>query len=252
MNAINRALWTTGIRITRVPKVPLSFVSDYRSALRRLRRTSPPRFRSVVQSFTWEAGEHPVLWWDFECSFAAEHIARVSPTDILDIGSIRSFIAGLMAHYRVTTVDVREREALLENETVITTDAKRLDLPDNSFDVVVSLCALEHFGLGRYGDELDMDGDRLAFSEMVRVLRPGGRLIFTTTIRNGEPVLAFNEQRIYNVDLIRSLAHPLTCEDERAYDRQRQRFCRVEELAPAGPPSTASWWHVYCGCWRKD
>ena len=152
---MNRALWTAGIRITRVPKVPLSFVSDYRSALRRLRRTSPPRFRSVVQSFTWEAGEHPVLWWDFECAFAAEHIARVSPTDILDIGSIRSFIAGLMAHYRVTTVDVREREALLENETVITTDAKRLDLPDNSFDVVVSLCALEHFGLGRYGVQRD-------------------------------------------------------------------------------------------------
>jgi SAM-dependent methyltransferase len=192
------------------------------------------------------------LWWDFECAFAAEHIARLRPTSILDVGSIRSFISGLLAHYDVTTVDIRSRQPLLPNETVITTDAKELDIPDDSFDLVLSLCSIEHFGLGRYGDEIDMEGDIKAFEEMVRVLKPGGHLIFTTTARNGESVLAFNEQRIYNVPLIHELTKALTCEDERAYDRERQRFCRLDELPQQEAHSPESWWNIYCGCWRKD
>jgi SAM-dependent methyltransferase len=251
VNPINRVLSRGGMRIARTQRVPTKAVRAYRSILRRLRQNPPERFGSVVRSFAYEVGEHPAMWWDFECAFAAEHIARVKPDRILDVGSIRSFIAGLLSHYQVTTIDVRKRDALVENETVITSDAKHLDLPDASFDLVLSLCALEHFGLGRYGDEIDMDADTLAFAEMVRVLRPGGRLIFTTTIRRGVPVLAFNEQRIYNVDLIRSLAGSLTCEDERAYSRQLQRFCSLDELPADGPPSTKSWWHVYCGCWIK-
>jgi SAM-dependent methyltransferase len=191
------------------------------------------------------------MWWDFECTFAAEHIFRIKPTKILDIGSYRYFIIGLLAHYDVTTVDVRSRASLLANETVLTTDAKELDIPDGSFDLVLSMCSIEHFGLGRYGDEIDIEGDMKGFTEMVRVLKPGGHLIFTTTLRNGRPVLAFNEQRIYNVDLIHELTRSLTCEDERAYDRERQRFCRLDELPRDEPPSRQSWWNIYCGCWRK-
>lgn len=227
-------------------------MSSYRGLLRDLRQSPPDRFDQVAPSFTYEAGDHPTLWWDFECAFAAEHIARVKPESILDIGTIRSFITGLLAHHDITSVDVRPREPLLPNETVITTDAKKLEIPDDSFDVVLSLCSLEHFGLGRYGDEIDMEGDIRAFGEMVRVLKPGGRLIFTTTLRNGKPVLAFNEQRIYNVELIHELAKSLTCEDERGYDRAHQRFCALDELSRDEDHSPESWWNIYCGCWRKN
>ena len=252
MNPINRVLARGGLRIGRTQRVPRAFARTYHSQLGQLREAPPHGFGAVVPSFTYDAGDHPTLWWDFECAFAAEHIARVKPTNILDIGSIRSFITGLLAYYDVTTVDVRKRDPLLANETVITSDAKRLDLPDASFDVILSMCALEHFGLGRYGDELDVDADTKAFAEMVRVLRPGGRLIFTTTLRNGEPVVAFNEQRIYNLDLIHTIAAPLTCEDERAYNRQLQRFCSPGELPLDEPVTSKSWWHIYCGCWVKS
>ncbi len=223
---------------------------NYRSNLKQLEHDPPDRFATVVSSFSYEAGDHPEPWWDYECAFAAEHVARVQPDEILDIGSLRSFVIGLLAHYPVTTVDIRARQAQFDNETVITSDAKALDIPDESFDAVVSLCALEHFGLGRYGDDIDMHGDELAFSEMVRVLRPGGRLIFSTAVRGGEAVLAFNEQRIYTLDLIRSLAGAaLVAEDERGYSRTLQRFCTFDELAVSEPAPEP--WDIYCGCWRK-
>jgi SAM-dependent methyltransferase len=250
MHPANRLLALVGLKLSRTQRVPVPFMRRYRATLHELERVPPDRFPTVFGSLTYEAGDHPVEWWDYECAFAAEHLARVSPTDVLDIGSIRSFVAGLLAHYRVTTVDVRRRTALVANETAITSDARRLDLPDAAFDVVVSLCTIEHFGLGRYGDELDLEGDHAAFAEMVRVLRPGGRLVFSTTLRNGEPALAFNEQRIYNIDLVHRLTKGLICEDERAYTRASQRFCAVDEL-PLEPPSYESWWHIYCGCWRK-
>lgn len=107
-----------------------------------------------------DVGVHPEGVIDYECGFAAYHISKFIPK-ILDIGSNRHFLLGLLAHFQVATIDIRSRRPISDNEVVITSDAKNLNLPDNSFDVVVSLCALEHFGLGRYGDEFDLDAEVL-------------------------------------------------------------------------------------------
>ena len=116
-------------------------------------------------------------------------IYKSKPANILDIGSYRHFILGLLAHYNVTTVDIRCRKSILENETIVTCDAKALQSSDNYFDAVVSLECLPHLGLLRYGDDFDLDGDIKAFKEMIRVLKPGGLLIFSTAITGGEPSL---------------------------------------------------------------
>jgi SAM-dependent methyltransferase len=47
-----------------------------------------------------------------------------------------------------------------------------------SCDWVVMLGALEHFGLGFYGDPVDPDGDRICLQHVARWLRPGGFLYF--------------------------------------------------------------------------
>lgn len=38
---------------------------------------------------------------------------------------------------------------------------------------------IEHIGLGRYKDPLDIDGDKQAMSEIRRLLKPGGTLLLT-------------------------------------------------------------------------
>jgi SAM-dependent methyltransferase len=205
-----------------------------------------PRGFEVFREPLFESGDHPQNFIDYQCGFAALHISRRRPRKILDIGSYRHFILGLLAHFSVTTLDVRPREPVGTKETMLTGDAKRLNLPDDSFDLVVSLCALEHFGLGRYGDEFDRDADRNSFSEMIRVLRPGGRLIFTPTITRAAPSIAFNAHRIYDHRMLRELCADLTCVEERFYSHEKKGFCALEEVT-----DKPRWWDVYCGCWEK-
>jgi ubiquinone/menaquinone biosynthesis C-methylase UbiE len=111
---------------------------------------------------------------------------------------------------------------------------------------VLSLCALEHFGLGRYGDEIDGRADAQAFAEMIRVLKPGGHLVFSTTLTRAHPSIAFNAHRIYNQKNIQALCSGLTCREERFYSHSKRCFCSPEEVT-AEPKQ----WDVYCGCWRK-
>jgi SAM-dependent methyltransferase len=193
-----------------------------------------------------DRGVHPENFVDYECAFAAFHIGRANPGKILDVGSYRHFILGLLAHFPITTIDVRKRRAISRNETVITGDAKNLNLPNDSFDLVLSLCAVEHFGLGRYGDEIDSSADQKAFVEMVRVLKPGGRLVFTTTITRAQPSIAFNAHRIYNHEMLRSFCAGLKCVEEKFYSHRLQGFCSPDEVT-ADPKG----WDVYLGCWEK-
>lgn len=205
-----------------------------------------PRGFELFQEPLFESGDHPQSFVDHQCAFASFHIQRGKPGKILDIGSYRHFILGLLAHYSVTTIDVRPRNPSVGNEAIVTCDAKRLTLPDDSFDWVVSLCALEHFGLGRYGDEFDPDADRKALSEMVRVLRPGGSLTFTTTITRAAPSIAFNAHRIYSRPMLQSFCTGLTLVEEKFYSHEKKGFCSFKEVT-----DKPRWWDVYCGCWGK-
>lgn len=224
--------------------IPHEMLAEYQHNLAEARKND--RGFHVFKKPKFEIGVHPTSYIDYECSFAAYHLSQLGPQRILDIGSYRQFIIGLLSHYQVTTIDVRTRNAISANENVLTCDAKNLDVPDNSFDAVVSLSAVEHFGLGRYGDEFDLDADKKACTEMVRVLRPGGRLIFTTTITRAKPSIAFNAHRIYDYDMIRTLCHDLVCIDEKFYSHRAKDFCDPEDVT-----MELGVWDVYCGCLEK-
>jgi len=220
------------------------FSEKYHQNLKFLKEN--PRHFQVFEEPIEETGLHPENFIDYECAFASFHIALARPRKILDIGSYRHFILGLLAHYEVTTLDVRPRKAAAKNEVLVTCDAKNLIFPDASFDLVLSLCALEHFGLGRYGDEFDMEADQKAFREMIRVLEPGGSLIFTTTITRAQPSIAFNAHRIYSHSMLKAFCGGLTCVEEKFYSHEKKGFCPLEEITdkPRG-------WDVYLGCWKK-
>lgn len=244
MHPVNKILSAAGVRLAKNPGIPASFVRDYKLNLARL-RNSPGDF-IVLEEMFYDAGEHPENYVDYECIFASRHLSRIKPDSILDVGSYRHFIIGLLSHYRVTSIDVRKRSPLSDNESVVTCDAKKLTLPDNSFDAVSSLCAIEHFGLGRYGDEFDPEADSKAFSEIIRVLKPGGHLIFTTTLTKGQPSIVFNGHRIYSHEMIKKFCSGLIPVDEKAFNRAAGCFCETDRVT-AEPLI----WDVYCGCWRK-
>lgn len=250
MHPINKFLSFFGWQLYKSKRqagFPLDFRIKYGRDLKNLEK-NPPEGWKVIPELMYENGTHPENYVDYECEFAARHIKQGNAKNILDIGSYRHFIIGLLANYSVTTIDVRSRNPVLQNERAITCDAKKIASADNFFDVVVSLCAIEHFGLGRYGDEIDFDADKKALNEMVRVLKPGGRLIITTELYNGQPVIAFNAHRIYTAELFRKMCEEngLICEDEAFYSRVSNSSCRLDELTDQSKQRG-----IYLGCWKK-
>lgn len=200
----------------------------------------------IIRAYRYQVGIHPFTIQDLEFEFAAYHIQKIKPLNILDIGSYRHFVLGMLAYYNVTTLDIRKRNSLLDNEKIITCDAKSLKLSDSSFDVVVSLEALPHFGLGRYGDDFDLDADIKAFNEMIRVLKPGGCLIFSTAITRAHPSIAFNARRNYSYAMIKEFCRSLEYIEEKFIDRRERRYCSHNDIT-TDPDS----FDYYIGCWKK-
>jgi SAM-dependent methyltransferase len=244
MHPVNAILGRVGIQINRKRRLPRKFVEQYRVALDEFRNDS--RDFKIMEEIYYDVGSHPQNYVDYECEFAAGHLSRLRPDRVLDIGSYRTFVIGLLASLSVTTIDVRSRTSLAANEKLLICDAKRLDLPDACFDVVTSLCAIEHFGLGRYGDEYDPVADRKAFAQMARVLKPCGHLIFSTTLTTGQPTIVFNGHRIYNLKTVHQMCSGLLLEEERFYSHERAALCSLSDVT-----STPGAWDVYLGCWRK-
>lgn len=247
MNPINKMLSYFGVRLNKIRKenkIPKEFITKYNQDFFQIMK-NPGKF-VVYNGLRYDVGSHDKSYIDYECEFAARHLNELNPKKILDIGSYRHFIIGALSHFQITTVDIRERKPILTNETVVVGDAKKLDLPDNEFDAVLSLCTLEHIGLGRYGDELDLDADKKAFKEMVRALKPNGYLIFTTHITGAKPSIVFNAHRIYSYEMIKEFCGDLLCAEERFYSHKINGFCPLKEITEK--PGV---WDIYLGCWKK-
>jgi SAM-dependent methyltransferase len=203
-------------------------------------------FRIIKGRYYYPSADHPKNYVDCECEFAARHLRRVRPNNILDIGSYRQFIVGMLAGCNITTLDIRERKTDLPNERVITGDATSIDLPDGSFDAVVSLCSLEHFGLGAYGDRMDVEGDIRGFEEMKRVLANGGVLIFSTTLTRGVPSIFYNAHRVYTLAMVHSFFNGWELVEEKFYSHKKKDYSRLSEIT-----DRPGEWDVYLACVRK-
>lgn len=64
-------------------------------------------------------------------------------------------------------------------------------------DSVSCLHAIEHFGLGRYGDPIDCDGHIKGVNNLVKILQVGGILYISLPI-GGRDQVFFNAHRIFH------------------------------------------------------
>ncbi len=164
MHLANKVLSLFGLRLSRVAK-PLKMEDNKEKEFRdkydhyyKLAENNERGFK-INKAYRYQVGSHPFSIQDLQFQLVAYHLYKSKPEKILDIGSYRHFILGLLAHYNVTTVDVRSRKSILENEKIVNCNAKALQFSDNSFDAVLTLECLPHLGLLRYGDDFDLDAD---------------------------------------------------------------------------------------------
>lgn len=126
------------------------------------------------------------------------------PSMHFDIGSrVDGFIAHLLsAGISVTLFDIRPFPIELEGLDYIQTDATTLkEIDDNSLESISSLHAIEHFGLGRYGDNIDPYAWIKALKSIQMKVKPGGFFYLGLPVGN-KPELYFNAHRVFTPQLI--------------------------------------------------
>ena len=135
----------------------------------------------------------------------AKKIYQNGPKKHVDIGSrIDGFIAHVAVFREVEVFDIRGMESDVGNVIFKQADlsARDFDL-ENYTDSISSLHAIEHFGLGRYGDSIDVNGHIKAIENIWKCLKPGGVFYFSVPI--GPQRIEFNAHRIFSVSYLLNL-----------------------------------------------
>jgi SAM-dependent methyltransferase len=163
----------------------------------------PSEWMPVLTEWEDQAGI-PDPYYFYQDLWAARLIYRRSPARHVDVGSrIDGFIAHLLTFMRVTVVDIRQLRSTVPGLDFIRSDATDLrEFLDDSIESLSSLHAVEHFGLGRYGDPVDPQAPFKVMAAFVRVLAPGGFLYFSVPV--GRERLVFNAHRIFAPSTITS------------------------------------------------
>lgn len=175
----------------------------------------------------------------------AQRVFENKPVRHIDIGSRIDGFVGHVASYReIEIFDIRPLESKIHNVTF--TQADLMQLPDNMkecCDSISSLHAIEHFGLGRYGDPVDVDGHLKAIDNIHLILKPGGKFYFGTPI--GKQRIEFNAHRVFSVGyLINALKEKFTIEHFSYVDDRNNLFTNVELT----DESVNSNFNTYMGC----
>ena len=138
----------------------------------------------------------------------AQWIHDAGPARHVDVGSrIDGFVAHVAAFRKIEVLDIRPLTSTSENIEFHQRDiTKPASDWDASCESLSCLHALEHFGLGRYGDAVDVDGWRRGWENLVRMVAPGGIFYFSTPI--GPQRVEFDAQRVFSVPFLLDLFAP--------------------------------------------
>lgn len=129
----------------------------------------------------------------------ARRIHLNAPTRHVDVGSrIDGFVAHVAAFRNIEVIDIRTLPNNIPNVTFMQSDFM-MPLQEDLFeysDSISCLHAIEHFGLGRYGDPVNYDGYIQGFKNLYNMLQKGGKLYFSVPI--GPQRIEFNAHRVFS------------------------------------------------------
>nr|WP_245168299.1 DUF268 domain-containing protein [Desulfobaculum xiamenense] len=181
----------------------------------------------------------------YHTAWAARVLAETRPPRHVDVSSCLRFVSVVSAFIPVEHHDLRPPGISLDGLDVRRADLLALPFADASVISLSCMHALEHVGLGRYGDPLDPDGDRKAAAELRRVLAPGGELLLAVPV-GGQSRIAFNAHRIYTVKDVTSLFGDLDLVEFALIPDDGSTQGLIRNAGPA----LADTQRYACGCFR--
>lgn len=138
----------------------------------------------------------------------AQKIFRKRPKKHVDFGSrVDGFVAHVASFRELEVLDYRELSAAIPNVRFQRCDLLQLPLEFHECcDSLSSLHVLEHVGLGRYGEPIDLYGHVKALENLAKMLESGGTLYLSVPF--GVERIEYNAHRVFGLRTIRQLIEP--------------------------------------------
>jgi len=158
--------------------------------------------RPMLYESTSESGVGRGVYF-YQDLIIAQRVFAQRPVRHVDIGSrIDGFVAHVASFREVDVFDIRPLNSNIPNVRFQQCDLMS-DIPESFSECTDSLSCLhtlEHLGLGRYGDRLDVDGYLKGFENLHRILNKGGTLYFSVPL--GEQRIEFNAHRVFSLSYL--------------------------------------------------
>jgi SAM-dependent methyltransferase len=130
----------------------------------------------------------------------ARRIYENKPERHMDVGSsVSGFVAHVAVFRPIEVFDIRPLTTTCSNIIF-----RQLDIMNpipaeyvQCCDSLSCLHTLEHFGLGRYGDSLNVSGHLVGFRNLASLVAPGGKFYLSVPI--GPQRVEFNGHRVFSV-----------------------------------------------------
>lgn len=141
------------------------------------------------------ATSNEYFWQDL---VVARMVFVARPKKHVDIGSrVDGFVAHVASFREVEVFDVRPITSTIPGIVFKQADLmKPVEGLAGYCDSLSCLHALEHFGLGRYGDPIDPQGYRAGLTNMARILAVGGTMYLAVPV--GIARVEFNANRVFD------------------------------------------------------
>lgn len=195
------------IRTIRGRKSIFRFVKDYSTFEKGLKNNNEWKKQSSYPCLADNIAEggttkghyfHQDLW-------VAGQIFKENPEKHVDVGSrIDGFVAHVASFRPIEVFDVRPITSKIRNIFFVQEDFSKYNFSRTDHcDSLSCLHALEHFGLGRYGDPIDPDGHIKGLNNLHKLLKKGG--IFYFSVPMGPQRIEFNAHRVFSLSHLMEL-----------------------------------------------
>lgn len=176
-------------------------VPRYLSQLREFRNLNGVQYclHPIVSDYGEQAGSARGHYFHQDL-LVATLIYRANPQRHIDIGSrIDGFIAHVASFRKIEVIDIRDLNSVgHENISFLKADLMNVNSIDiEATDSISCLHAIEHFGLGRYGDPINPNGHIVGFKNILKMLKSNGILYISFPIGMSTQV-HFNAHRIFH------------------------------------------------------
>lgn len=253
----NQMLESWGVNARRLAAAPggqWRLRSDYREYRRQLMEAAAPNEFPVGRRYRifWEkAAEAGYVGGHYfhQDLLVAREVFEQRPTRHIDVGSsIHGFVSHVASFRTIEVIDIRPVINPVAGIMFIQQDATQLGPEwDGAADSVSCLHALEHFGLGRYGDRIDPDGWRRGLDGLTRLVQPGGRLYLSVPTGATQRV-DFNAHRVFRLPFLRDLLTQDFSIDRLAFVDDEGGL--LSDVDPFGAESERSFGCTYgCSIW---